>query len=1183
MTRASFVILTVLLMVSIAHAQDNGSCPEGFSGPKCSLCSNDLACSASTGNSGATCNRDLPFLSSSKVKSFVCNPTGPDLVVGLIAPDSLLIQCHTMAGGGSSGGVDVAAPPNPVEDSAPALALAPEVAAFSPPVMLPFEGEASSPVAVPPVINSDTGAPAPGLVVNGTDISGLLDAAGQALAGKKRLLLQDVAAAAAPAGDPYCDIGFRVQDPALQVQCKANDCALQVGSSTVSCQKTTCECEGDPTCANNALVSSLINLVNGKAELVCTPGAAEDQTAPCILKLQGLPINEIQANCQAAECILAEDNGFSGSNSTTPDVEPLAPVPNLNINPIIAAIPLMFLTLVVGFVGTYTWMHRSMWSASAATAAAAGGTSGASSKHGKKVKTLEFRDICVKVPMDATTSTRKHQALRQKALARHDTTHITIQTMGSGGSHSFAGILSRQARHKLGFKGSEDDLQLSPQEELAAVAASESQDLASAADFVSQLHGNPEAGMWTVVEDCTGITSAGEVVGVLGPSGCGKTTLLTSIVGSSLELGATALMTGAVLIDGVPRQGQDVAYVPQADTLIPTLTVAECVRYSALLRLPRSTPIDQVHSRVARVLGELGLSHVADSPVGGSGNIRGVSGGERRRVTIGMELVTDPSIIVLDEPTSGLDSYTAINLIRSLRTVAAGGRVVIASLHQPSKDMFYALDSVILMGHGRMLFKGRPEEAESALSIAGVPCPGDTAVAEHMLKVASNPVDIKAMLKMKYKSSSAALNTLGGNHTGMKSASAPGVVDVAAAAAAAAAAAKIDSASATASPTADGTAHALTTISQQDTDGNVEAATPPEQRSLGINESLSFSSVAVEKPPRPAGFARQLAVMFWRTSMDIIRNPTLLVLHVGIAAIVGVLNGAIFYQVEPTFSGVQNRMGATFFALALLAFTSLTTVDLLMNERNVVMREVRSGYYGPVAYLLSKLALDGMLLRAIPAIVFWAPFYYMTGFRSGAPYAATYVFTMVAFNCCIGALSMAVTVGCNTAGQAAFVMNFTLLFMLVFTGFLVKISSVTPVLAWIHFLSPFFYAFEAMLSTELNGQSIDFAYQPTPDVPVTIIPDLKGETFLTSLGLSTTNTTRDIGVLVALYVAFMALALGLFLFKMPRSSNAAAAKAAKKAAGAAGTATVQAPRTSVAVTETGQEKVDDQLHHTTYI
>ena len=84
------------------------------------------------------------------------------------------------------------------------------------------------------------------------------------------------------------------------------------------------------------------------------------------------------------------------------------------------------------------------------------------------------------------------------------------------------------------------------------------------------------------------------------------------------------------------------------------------------------------------------------------------------RVTIGMELVIDPSILVLDEPTSGLDSYTADNLMHSLKTVASAGRVMVASLHQPSRDVFMSLDQVVLMGHGRMLYMGPPAEGEWA-------------------------------------------------------------------------------------------------------------------------------------------------------------------------------------------------------------------------------------------------------------------------------------------------------------------------------------------------------------------------------------------------------------------------------------------------------------------------------------
>lgn len=122
--------------------------------------------------------------------------------------------------------------------------------------------------------------------------------------------------------------------------------------------------------------------------------------------------------------------------------------------------------------------------------------------------------------------------------------------------------------------------------------------------------------------------------------------------------------------------------MPQDDVLLPTLTVAESLHYMALLRLPATLTPDQVQARVWGVIRELGLEHVAGARVGGSlAGGRGISGGERRRTTIGMELVSDPAVLVLDEPTSGLDSFAALNLMCTLKSVsvlacagAVGGR-----------------------------------------------------------------------------------------------------------------------------------------------------------------------------------------------------------------------------------------------------------------------------------------------------------------------------------------------------------------------------------------------------------------------------------------------------------------------------------------------------------------------------
>ena len=124
-------------------------------------------------------------------------------------------------------------------------------------------------------------------------------------------------------------------------------------------------------------------------------------------------------------------------------------------------------------------------------------------------------------------------------------------------------------------------------------------------------------------------------------------------------------------------------FVTQDEVLFDALTVGETLRFTALLKLPQSIPTEEKSGRALEVLVKLGLSKVQNSIVGGPMR-RGVSGGERKRVSIAIELLTNPSVLFLDEPTSGLDSTTALQLVHTLRELASGGRTVITSIHQPS-------------------------------------------------------------------------------------------------------------------------------------------------------------------------------------------------------------------------------------------------------------------------------------------------------------------------------------------------------------------------------------------------------------------------------------------------------------------------------------------------------------------
>ena len=890
----------------------------------------------------------------------------------------------------------------------------------------------------------------------------------------KRKLLQD-------ATEKTCAISFTVKNPEVRVDCRATECSMTPGGMNVGCSHVQCTCADNGSCNNDLLIQNLVKSANKQLSWECS------KEGVCVLGLEGFVVPRIEAMCVTGECLVPTQNALKEENITLVLPEQGSPVENLSWNWSIAAIPTFVLVIIISLVGFYSYQMREYWRP---VFSCIQPSNGLRMQSKSQIESFEFQDLAVYVPMDERVAEHKRESLRGKALVRHGTMHV-FTSMNTGVTHS----LVKNAKKRLGIKTSDD---VEVPEEFASQTRPNKQ--LDAANQVVSLHNGRTKGEWCILKDCSGSFSPGEVVGILGPSGCGKTTLLSSITGSALDLGKSTVLQGEILINGKRREAHQVAYVPQADNLIPTLTVRECVKYSALLRLPREMSPEEINSRVENVLRELGIEHIGDSQVGGSGRIRGVSGGERRRVTIAMELVTDPSIIVLDEPTSGLDSYTAMTLLKCLRQVAKGngGRVVIASLHQPSKDMYYGLDTVILMGHGRILYMGNPEEAGEYMQAAGVPGPSNTPTAEHMLQVASNPLSVVAMLNMnKVARSSAVKNTSVGSPTKPSvRVSFDGKLDIA----------SVMTPSGESSPT---TGDDFLDV---DTESRLEA-----------NSSLR----------------RELSVMFWRTLVDIIRNPTLLFLHVALATCTGVVTGAIFYDLESNSIGVQNRMGGTFFALAFLAFTSLTTVDLLMNERTVVLREVRSRFYRPSSYLISKIALDGLLLRVLPAILYWLPFYYMAGFQDGGYYAATYLFTLIAFNCAVGAMSMCVTIACNTAGQTSFIMNFILLFSLAFTGFLVNVSSIPAVLRWIHYLSVFFYAFEAMISTELAGMSFTFLYQSGPTSETLEIQDITGETFLTTLGFDVNNVTRDIGVLVGVYYGLCGLALVFFLLRLPRTESLA--------------------------------------------
>ncbi|WVZ94938.1 hypothetical protein U9M48_040764 [Paspalum notatum var. saurae] len=243
----------------------------------------------------------------------------------------------------------------------------------------------------------------------------------------------------------------------------------------------------------------------------------------------------------------------------------------------------------------------------------------------------------------------------------------------------------------------------------------------------------------TIISGMSGVVRPGEMLAMLGPSGSGKTTLLTALGGRH---GGRALLSGKITYNGQPFSGavkRRTGFVTQHDVLYPHLTVAETLWYTALLRLPRALGAGEKRAQAEAVARELGLAKVAHSVVGGVRGVRGLSGGERKRVSIGLEMLVDPSLLLLDEPTSGLDSTTAARIVGTLRRMAAdGGRTVVVTIHQPSSRLYHMFDKVLLLSaDGRPIYYGRAADALSYFASVGFASPLSLNPADLMLDLAN--------------------------------------------------------------------------------------------------------------------------------------------------------------------------------------------------------------------------------------------------------------------------------------------------------------------------------------------------------------------------------------------------------------------------------------------------------------
>ncbi|KAL8934507.1 MAG: hypothetical protein Q9216_005879 [Gyalolechia sp. 2 TL-2023] len=248
----------------------------------------------------------------------------------------------------------------------------------------------------------------------------------------------------------------------------------------------------------------------------------------------------------------------------------------------------------------------------------------------------------------------------------------------------------------------------------------------------SDLKFQPKKASKPILSEVTGKIDRGSLWGVMGASGAGKSTFVNVLMGKQAHTG------GVTKINGVPgdikKYKKIIGYVPQDDIVLPELTVRENILHSARIRLPSNWGESQIQKHVDTLISCLQLAHVKDSLVGSAAKPV-ISGGQRKRVSIGIELAAAPMALFLDEPTSGLDATSASSIMMTLKELSRLNITVITIIHQPRAEIFESLDSLLLFGKGRVIYQGPEQDVQAYFENLGFRFPHSANPADTIMDI----------------------------------------------------------------------------------------------------------------------------------------------------------------------------------------------------------------------------------------------------------------------------------------------------------------------------------------------------------------------------------------------------------------------------------------------------------------
>ncbi|KEQ57572.1 ATP-binding cassette transporter-like protein [Aureobasidium melanogenum CBS 110374] len=518
-----------------------------------------------------------------------------------------------------------------------------------------------------------------------------------------------------------------------------------------------------------------------------------------------------------------------------------------------------------------------------------------------------------------------------------------------------------------------------------------------------------------LLRSVSGDLKAGQIMALMGPSGSGKTTLLNVLAGRQAT--AKCKTEGDILVDRAAilrKTFQKLSsFVEQEHSLIGSLTVAETLDFAARLALPSTITSRDRKDRVLTLLDSFGLSGQRDAFIG-SPIQKGISGGQKRRVSVASQLITAPKILFLDEPTSDLDSLASFEVVQFLKTYARKHNlIVIASIHQPSTSTFELFDKVLLLSQGKVCYAASVPGINPYFENLGLPIPVMKNPAEHLLEITN--IDF-----WKDKQAGARL---------------------------------------------------LARIQQAWIDPSV--STTPEPSSAIQAHSGSF-----ESDHRGPGVAEVLRIpvtllhrLLLKSYRDIVTYWIRLVMYLGLAIIMG----TVWLRLKGTQDGIQPFINAIFFGSAFMSFMAVAYVPAFLEDYGTFAKERANGLYGPTAFTIANFLIGLPFYisnQLIIALTFSLITYWLIDFRSGGTAFITYV--MWLFLGLVAAESLVTLVSLlspNFIVALALVAFANGLWMCV-NGFLVPTKSLNVFWGYVfHYIDYQAYVFRGMLVNEFSRRN----------------------------------------------------------------------------------------------------------------